>query len=119
MGKPYSWAEEARTMLEVAPGVGDRMCEGQVIGLCSREGQLALHSGLVGRQGHCSHPRARTPQHRGVPPCSRVWGRGLHPQLLERHGVLSRRERKGGYPQRKPYAAETDPPVSHLAVGVC
>ena len=39
---------------------------------------------------------------RGRRPCSRVWGRGLHPQLPELHGVLSRRERKGGYPQRKP-----------------
>ena len=192
-------------------------------GLCSHEGQLALHSGLVGLQGHCSHPRARTPQRRGrqghpsqcvTEPmvdghgqvgndnpsgyecyvddlrffrgcrtrrgvvevglchywggslvwfcqcawlwylqcyvthqkenqelgrsqvlvksgsyyvirnrifvslrevsldvstgargrqqCSRVWGRGLHPQLLELLSVLGRRERKEGYPERKP-----------------
>ena len=34
--------------------------------------------------------------------CSLVWGRGLHRQLPDLHGVLSRREQKGGYPQRKP-----------------
>ena len=40
-------------------------CYGQVIGQCSHEGLLALHSGLVGLQGHRSHPRAGTPQDRG------------------------------------------------------
>lgn len=48
-----------------ALGVDDRGSEGQVIGLCSQEGQLTLHSGLVGLQGHCSHPRVCTPQRRG------------------------------------------------------
>ena len=36
-----------------------------MIGLCSHEGLQALHPGLVGRQGYCSQPRARIPQHRG------------------------------------------------------
>ena len=36
------------------------------VGSCTGvQGQQALHLGLVGLQGHCSHPRARTPQHRG------------------------------------------------------
>ena len=41
---------------------------------------------------------------RGRRQCSRVWGRRLDSQLQlpELHGVLSRRKRKGGYPQRKP-----------------
>ena len=29
------------------------------------QGLLALHPGLVGLQGHCSHPRAYTPHHCG------------------------------------------------------
>ena len=35
-----------------------------MIGLCSHEGLQALYPGLVERQGHCSHQRARIPQHR-------------------------------------------------------